>query len=117
MAANKGTIVSALVRVANAGGNPTAFLMDIIQGRYTRTIDGSGRTLISSSTGGSSANWVVPPGMTDLEIIELAELALQRVETQVDAGTDPSTGLPYPIQPTSMSNRIVTYGIFNNIAR
>ena len=55
--------------------------------------------------------------MTDLEIIELAELAPQRVEAQVDAGTDPSTGLPYPIQPTSMSNRIVTYGIFNNIAR
>ena len=112
MAADKNTLVSALIRIATINGNPTAYLTDILQGRYSRVLGGNGRVIISSSTGGSSATWSIPQGMDDLEIMEIAEMALQRIETGVD-DNDGTT----PIKQVANGDRLVSYGQFGSIRR
>jgi hypothetical protein len=119
MAAEKGILVSALYRIAQLQGNPVAYLTDILQGRYSRVLAGNGRVIISSSTGGSAASWSIPAGMDDLQIMELAELALRLFDTGVNAPYDPNNpdNTAPAINPLRNSDQIVTYGAYGTISR
>jgi hypothetical protein len=120
MAAQDGILISALFRVATNAGNPTAFLTDVITGRYTRVLAGNGRVTISTSSGGSAASFTIPQGFNDLDLVQTAEMALRMVETGINqpiqtnaAGTNV---LPV-ILPNRAADQGVSYGVFSTIAR
>lgn len=120
MAAQVGILSSALYRVATNAGNPTAFLTDIITGKFTRVLAGNGRVTISTSSGGSSASWTLPQGMNDNDLIQVAEFALRQVETginQIQPLNSAGIPIPLPILPLRNSDQGTTYGTYSTIAR
>jgi hypothetical protein len=118
---DKQTIVSVFVRVANAQANPNDFLLNLLLGNFTTVTSGDATVLTSTTTGGSSGNWTLPPNMSRMDIMEIAELALRRIETGIDAPvtTDPNTGamIVPPISQVKASQRVLSYGQFGNIQR
>lgn len=118
MAAQISILVSSLVRIATNAGNPVAYLTDILTGHITRVVDGSGRVVVSTSSGGTSATWTLPQGMNDLEMTQLAELALRTVETNVNSqvvyGPNGPENLP-PIVQLNNADRTTSYGQFGNV--
>lgn len=120
MAAQVGILVSSLYRVASNAGNPYAFLTDIIGGRFTRVLSGNGRVVIQTSSGGSSAGFMLPQGFNDLELIQVAEQALQMVETGINQPirvNSAGTQILPAILPSRASDQGVSYGVFSTIAR
>ena len=79
---NKSVIVSVFVRLANNQADPSAFLLGLLQGNFNVTTTGDATVLTSTTTGGSSANWTLPPNMSRFDIMEIAELALRNIETR-----------------------------------
>lgn len=111
--ADEVTYANILYRIATINGNPKGFLLDILQQRFTRVLDStSGKVIISSTTGGSSATWAIPQGMDDMAIMRIAELALQICETGINEN-DGTT----PIEQVALSKRPVSYGQFSMIRR
>lgn len=115
------TLVSAFVRKANTQANPSDFLLNIVIGNVDVVTTGDATVLTSTTTGGSSGNWTLPARMSRMDITEIAELALRRIETGIDASvtTDPNTGarVTPPIAQVKASERLITYGGFGNIQR
>jgi len=118
MAAQTGTLVSALLRVANQQTNPRGYLENILTGNFTSTLNGDGTVTISTSTGGTSAGFTLPAGSDPLAIVQLAELALQNLDTMVDApviyGPNNSPQIVPTIGQVPNSQRRVSYGQFPN---
>jgi hypothetical protein len=119
MAASKGTLVSFFLRVANEQPNPKAFLFGIATNNFTSVQNGDGTVTISTSTGGSAASFTLPSGASPLEIVELAELAMQNLDTGVDdpiqwdVNGNPTT-VP-AINQVPNSQRRVSYAQFGNV--
>ena len=104
-----------LYKVAQANGNPRAYLDDILQNRTTRIVAGNGRVIISSSTGGSSASWTLPEGFNDQEVMQIAYMALQLFMTNVnntDRGNTPGFS---PISQVENADRKISYPSFRGI--
>ena len=117
----KSTIVAVFVRIAKQQANPADSLLAILQGNFTTVTTGDATTLTSTTTGGSSANWVLPPGMSRMDIMEITELALRNIETGIDdpITCDPISGAPLAphIKQIPASQRIISYGQFGGIHR
>lgn len=118
MAAQVAEIAQSLKMVAVNAGNPVAYLTDIITGRITRVVSGSGRVTISTSSGGSAASWTLPLGFNDLEMVQAAKIALNTVQTGVDAvvqfGSNGPSVMPAIGQQLN-SERTTSYAQFGNI--
>lgn len=70
-----------IARIEAAAGtvtSATAFLEGILTGKWT--VAEGGRELISSSENGKSATVAIPEGMASLNLMALAEAALQYLE-------------------------------------
>ncbi len=106
---NKSIIVSVFVRMANRQANPADFLTSLLLGNFTVVTTGDPTVQTSITTGGSSANWLLPPGMSRMDIMEIAELALRNIETGIDAGGT--------ISQTPLSQRLISYARFGGIQR
>lgn len=118
MAASVGILVNALLRIANQQTNPQGYLMGILSGNFTSTINGDGTVTISTSTGGTAATFTLPAGSDPLAMVQLAELALQNLQSGVDVpiqwnGSTPT--LVPSIQQVPNSQRRVSYGQFPNV--
>lgn len=86
------TIVKAIMRIAKKQADPEAWLEAIIEGRFTSAIDEGGKTLVSTNVDGQSFQWGIPKGLSEVELIELAERALQHIENETEPTT---TGVAY----------------------
>lgn len=118
MAASKGILVSALLRIANKQPNPSVYLETILTGNFTSTLNGDGTVTISTSTGGSAATFTLPQGTDPLSIVELAELALQNLDAGIDAPIQWKNGCPSvvpSIQQVPNSQRRASYAQFPNV--
>lgn len=92
--------------------------MGILTGNFTSTINGDGTVTISTATGGSAATFTLPAGSDPLAMVELAELALQNLESGIDVpiqwdGSSPT--LVPTIQQVPNSQRRSSYGQFPNV--
>lgn len=118
MAAQIAEVAQSLKLVANLAGNPVAYLTDIITGRFTRVLGGNGRVVISTSSGGTAATWTLPQGFNDLELIQVAKIALNTVKTGIDApvvfGPNGPQVMPAIGQQLN-SERTTSYAQFGNI--
>lgn len=118
---DKNVIVSVFVRLAKQQPNPSTFLLDLLRGGFSVVSQGDATVLTSTSTGGSSATWELPPGMTRMDVLEITELALLVIETGVDMPPvyDPATGahVPAEIRQVPVSQRLMSYGQFGGIHR
>ncbi len=72
---NKSTIAVPSCAWPIAQANPNDFLIGLITGNFEITTKADATVLTSTTTGGSSANWVLPPGMSRFDIMEIAEMA------------------------------------------
>lgn len=120
MAAQVGILAASLYRVATNSGNAYAYLTDIVSGRFTRVLAGNGRIVINTSSGGSSAGFMLPQGFDDLSLVQVAELALRQVETGVNQPAQVNgsgTQIPPVILPLRNSEQGVSYGTYQTIAR
>ena len=117
----KSTLVAVFVRIASAQSNPNAFLLGILTGGFTATTTADATVLVATTTGGSSGTWILPPGMSRFDVMEIAELALRNIETGIDAPitTDPVSGAPIApaINQVLPSQRVISYGRFGGIHR
>lgn len=119
MPAQKAHLVSALLRLANTQPNPSGYLMGILTGNFTTTLGGDGTVTISTSTGGTAASFTLPPGSDPLSITEIAELALQTLDTGIDApvtyGANGNPDCIPTIGQLANSRRTVSYAQFPNV--
>lgn len=85
MAAQIGTLVALLLRIAKEQVSPYGFLRGIAGANFTTTINGDGTVLISTSTGGSAATFTLPAGTDPASVATWAELAMETLDTGIDA--------------------------------
>ncbi len=118
MAAQIGTLVALLLRIANEQTSPYGFLRGIAGSNFTKTINGDGTVLISTSTGGSAATFTLPAGTDPSSVAAWAELAMQNLDTGVDAPIQwDSQGNPTnvpTIRQVPNSQRRASYAQFPN---
>ena len=82
---NHDFLIRAMVRAALAGNpsNPKAALTSIITGHYTDTLT-DGRLLIRTAEAGGECQFQMPAGASPLDIMALAEEAIQWIDMQPD---------------------------------
>lgn len=117
---DKQIIVSVFVRKAQTQQNPNDFLLNLLLGDFDVVTSGDATVRTSLTTGGSSGTWVLPANMSRMDIMEIAELALRRIETGIDAPNALDANgnpIPNPIAQVKPSQRLVSYGQFGNIQR
>ncbi len=115
---NKSIIVSVFVRKAQTQANPADFLLNLLLGNFDAVTQGDAVVQVSFNTGGSSGSWQLPPGMSRMDIIEIAELALRNIETGIDtplAFDEYGNSMPAPIKQVAPSKRLISFAQFSNV--
>jgi len=117
---DKSIIVSVFVRKAQRQANPADFLINLQDGNFQIVADltKDAAVLTATSTGGSSVNFILPPNMSRMDIMEISELALRNIETGIDAPLQlDANGNPIPnqIKQVPPSQRLTSYALFGNI--
>lgn len=119
MAAQKGTLVAFLLRIAGQQPDAAQFLLGIATNNFDSIQNDGGTVTISTSTGGTAASFTLPSGASPLEIIELAETALQSLETGIDApiqwNEEGNPTLVPTIVQVKNSQRRASYAQFPNV--
>ena len=82
------------LKAAKDGVTPATVLKTILEGLFSATVV-NGRTVISTSEAAGSTNFVLPDGLTPVEVMNLASEALIYVNAQSDP-TNPI--LPGPVR-------------------
>jgi len=72
--------IRALIRRAKKEADPEAFLEALATAQFNVISTDGGKLLESSSVDGASFKWSIPSGLSTVEIIEAAELALLNLE-------------------------------------
>lgn len=76
--------VQALLRWAKKQEDPAASLEQIVTGQFEKLNAAGGKVLISSTVNGKSFTYTLPSGMSEVKLIELAEVALQYYERGIN---------------------------------